>query len=98
MILQQAIDHYGVEHQLNKVDEALKELIEALEIWRKDHLGIYDLTDEISDVKIMLKQLEMILQDRHEELNIANMIMTRECFKLDRLKQRIEDDKNRHGV
>jgi len=98
MILQTAIEHYGVESQLNKVDEELNELIEALDNWRKDHHGIYDLIDEIADVENMLPQLKMILQDRYEDLYIGIMINERKEFKLNRLKQRIEDDQNRHGV
>lgn len=98
MILQQAIDHYGVEHQLNKVDEELKELIEALVNYREFSMLINELIDEITDVEIMIPQLKIILQDRHEDLDISSMISDRRKFKLDRLKQRIEDDKNRHGV
>lgn len=40
----------------------------------------------------------MILQNRYEDSYIGIMINERKEFKLNRLKQRIEDDKNRHGV
>lgn len=95
MILQTAIEHYGVEKQLDKVDEELNELIEALDNWRKDHHEIHNLIDEIADVEIMLIQLKMILQDRYEDSYIGIMINDRKEFKLDRLKQRIEDDNNK---
>lgn len=93
MILKQAIEHYGVENQLNKVDEELKELREALDNWRKDKTKFPELIDEIADVMIMVQQLRIIILQyddiAHKRIN------DRIIFTLDRLKQRIEDDKNK---
>ena len=94
MILQIAIDHYGVESQLNKVDEELKELIEALDNWRKDKTKLPELVDEIADVMIMLEQLEMIASDICEVI-VPILVDHRKEYKLNRLKQRIEDDNNK---
>ena len=94
MILQIAIDHYGVESQLNKVDEELKELIEALDNWRKDKTKLPELVDEIADVMIMLEQLEMIASDICEVI-VPILVDHRTEYKLNRLKQRIEDDNNK---
>ena len=91
MILQQAINHYGVEKQLNKVDEELKELKEALKNWRNDKYELDNVIDEMADVKIMLMQLKIILE-MNCKLDITEEVNQRIDFKLNRLKQRIEDD------
>lgn len=97
MILQKAIEHYGVEHQLNKVQEELGELITAISKWRNKDASINEVVDEIVDVEIMLEQLEIILSDICEVI-VPILVDHRKEFKLNRLKQRIEDDKNRYGV
>lgn len=98
MILQQAIDHYGVEHQLNKVQEELGELITAISKWRNDKGTVIDLIDEMADLEIMYKQLAIILKDYYPHNDIKIMVKDQIKLKLERLKQRIEDDQNRHGV
>lgn len=94
MILQTAIEHYGVEHQLNKVQEELKELIEALENWRNDKTRLAELVDEIADVMIMIDQLCLMQKD---SFKFVKEVEERRKFKLNRLKQRIEDDINKQS-
>lgn len=97
MILQTAIDHYGVEHQLNKVQEELGELITAISKWRNKDVFLIEVVDEIVDAEIMIAQLKLILEKIYE-IEISEDIEKRTEYKLNRLKQRIEDDQNRTGV
>jgi hypothetical protein len=59
-ILKQAIEHYGVQHQLGKAQEELFEL--GVEVYRrKKHQGSNEaLAMEIADVEIMCEQLKII--------------------------------------
>lgn len=61
-IFQQAIDKYGVQAQANKAIEELSELIRAISrIENEISLDNFaNLVEEMADVYIMLKQLEMI--------------------------------------
>ena len=61
-ILLEAIEHYGIGHQLVKVIEELSELIQALAKNDDDHVA-----EELADVRIMLDQLELIL-DNHDRV------------------------------
>ena len=97
MILKTAIEHYGVEHQLNKVQEELGELITAISKWRNKDVFLIEVVDEIVDAEIMIAQLKLILEKIYE-IEISEDIEKRTEYKLERLKQRIEDDQNRHGV
>ena len=97
MILQTAIEHYGVEHQLNKVQEELGELITAISKWRNKDVFLIEVVDEIVDAEIMIAQLKLILEKIYE-IEISEDIEKRTEYKLERLKQRIEDDQNRTGV
>lgn len=81
-VLKKAIEHYGIDPQLNKAIEELSELIGAIcKINRKD--GMLSLISEIADVKIMVTQLEMIF-GCDKEVKVA---MDK---KLKRLLKRIE--------
>lgn len=97
MILQTAIEHYGVESQLNKVQEELGELITAISKWRNKDVFLIEVVDEIVDAEIMIAQLKLILEKIYE-IEISEDIEKRTEYKLNRLKQRIEDDQNRTGV
>ena len=94
MILQIAIDHYGVESQLNKVQEELGKLITAISKWRNKDVFLIEVVDEIVDAEIMIAQLKLILEKIYE-IEISEDIEKRTEYKLERLKQRIEDDNNK---
>lgn len=51
------IEHYGVEHQIKKAIEELRELIEVL---KTEDAQTIDICQEIADVEIMIKQLRYI--------------------------------------
>ena len=94
MILQTAIEHYGVEIQLNKVQEELGKLITAISKWRNKDVFLIEVVDEIVDAEIMIAQLKLILEKIYE-IEISEDIEKTKEFKLNRLKQRIEDDNNK---
>ena len=66
MILKTAIEHYGVEKQLNKVQEELGELITAISKWRNKDVFLIEVVDEIVDAEIMIAQLKLILEKIYE--------------------------------
>lgn len=67
-ILQQAIDTYGEDAQIDKACEELAELIQALMKYK--YMKAYGpksaVFEEMADVKIMLQQLEMMLDGEPE--------------------------------
>lgn len=67
-ILQQAIDTYGEDAQIDKACEELAELIQALMKYKymKTYGPKSAVFEEMADVKIMFQQLEMILDGEPE--------------------------------
>ena len=84
-ILQAAIDEYGIEQQLVKAVEELTELSLAIQHSFDGKSTLEEITEEIADVKIMLKQLEMILDCKEAVAEIK-------VQKLERLRKRILDE------
>ena len=84
-ILKKAIEKYG-ERQLDQAQEELAELIVAISKHKRNanKLTIANVIEEIADVRIMLKQVMMLLNI--EEFQIKN----EELYKLNRLKKRLE--------
>ena len=84
-ILEMAIEKYG-ERQLDQAQEELAELIVAINKHKRNanKLTIANVIEEIADVRIMLKQVMMLLNI--EEFQIKN----EELYKLNRLKKRLE--------
>ena len=84
-ILEMAIEKYG-ERQLDQAQEELAELIVAISKYKRNvsKLTIANVIEEIADVRIMLKQVMMLLNI--EEFQIKN----EELYKLNRLKKRLE--------
>jgi hypothetical protein len=62
-IMRQAIEHYGMEHQILKAFEELGELIVGLR-----NRDIPNITEEIADVRNMLDQLEMMFEIDTDEV------------------------------
>ena len=84
-ILEKAIEKYG-EKQLDQAQEELAELIVAISKYKRNvsKLTTANIIEEIADVRIMLKQVMMLLNI--EEFQIKN----EELYKLNRLKKRLE--------
>lgn len=81
------LKHYGSKHQKVKACEELAELQTViLQDWTKGSVNIAALTEEIADVYVVLKQLEIInfLDDRDIQPIID--------YKLDRTLNRIKDE------
>ena len=81
--LKQAIDFYGPEMQLNVCIEELSELIKELCKYKRGQDNELNIAEEMADVKIILKELEIIFNNRKD-------VAIWESLKIDRLKKRIE--------
>lgn len=91
-ILKNAINIYGVASQHDMMVEEMAELTKSIlkfrrnikDVNRKNY--IVDIIDELADVYIMLKQLEIIHCDSENDVqNIIN-------YKIDRLQKRINNN------
>lgn len=80
------IDHYGEENQHEKAVEELKELAEAI----KEYMALptqenrFHMIDEMADVTVMLKQLEIMNVCRDE-------VAGRVIYKIRRQMERMEN-------
>ena len=83
VILRQALDTYGLEHQRNICIEEMSELTKEL---CKDARGndvLPHIAEEIADVKLILQQMEIGYGIEHEVAQWYG-------YKLERLRQRME--------
>ena len=82
-MINQIIDHFGEENQVNKAIEEMLELCVALTHYKDGKVCELDVVDEIADVQIMLAQLEVIfgIEDVHSVIR----------HKVNRTIERIED-------
>lgn len=82
-ILQDAIEHYGPEHQVDRAIEEMAELTKALlKMRRPNQASWVDVIEEIVDVQIVLDQLKMIYA----------WVPMVEVLKLSRLQEAIKDE------
>ena len=90
--IEKIADHYGLQHQLNKTNEELAELIQAIQNYsiklalQDDDISVSHMVEEMADVKVMIAQLEYLLE-LEEEVN--DMVE----FKLNRQMDRIKLEK-----
>ena len=86
-ILEKAIEKYG-EKQLDQAQEELAELIVAISKYKRNEnkFTISNVIEEIADVRIMLKQVMMLLDIKEFE------VKSEEIYKLNRLKERMLKD------
>ena len=86
-ILEKAIEKYG-EKQLDQAQEELAELIVAISKYKRNEnkFTISNVIEEIADVRIMLKQVMMLLDIEEFE------VKSEEIYKLNRLKERMLKD------
>lgn len=85
IVLVDAILTFGEDKQVDKILEECTELSLAIIKYKADrnHVNYLRLIDEIADVKIMLAQSEIIFH--------KNLIDSRVEFKINRLKERLEE-------
>lgn len=81
--LNQAIEMYGVDMQLNIAIEELSELTKEICKYKRGADNIENITEEMADCYIMLKQLELIFQI---DVTAINNEMNK---KIERLKERM---------
>jgi phosphoribosyl-ATP pyrophosphohydrolase len=83
-ILNEAIQFWGEDRQIHKMQEESIELSLALHRYMTTKADVNDVIDEIADVIIMMEQAKIIFGEQK--------IKERIIFKMDRLKQRIDDN------
>lgn len=89
-IFDNVIDFYGAKNQLTVCIEELSELIKELCKVQRGIPNVDNIAEEMADVKIVLAQLDIIINN-HDE--VEKWIKK----KLDRLKHRLEEDKKKEG-
>lgn len=83
--LEQAIEHYGPDMQINVAIEELSELIKELCKFKRGQGNQVNLAEEMADVKIILKELEIIF-------NNSELVSVWQEVKIDRLQERIKKE------
>ena len=84
VICNEALEHYGVHHQIVKCMEECGELIQALARNMCGEENIENVVEELADVEVMLMQMRTVF-GRHE----VHRVMAQ---KLARLKMRMEEE------
>ena len=94
--VKQIADFYGIESRLNKTLEELGELTEEVINYQagfmfgdEDNITTKKIADEMADVKIMIKQLEYLLECEQE-------VKDRVEFKLNRQIGRMEEERGNY--
>ena len=62
-VLNKAIDEWGEDAQLDMAIEEMSELITALQHRRRERISDDDVAEEIADVKILIRQLELMFDE-----------------------------------
>lgn len=90
-ILMEAINKCGKEHQIDICIEEMSELTKALikdrRHGRREKQDWLYIIEELADVKIMIKQMEIIFR-------CGDKVDEQIDFKVNRLKERLESDEN----
>lgn len=82
-------EHYGLQNQLEKFGEEVQELYQEIEGYeynfnnQYEDISISQLVDEMADVKIMIAQMEYLLECKEEVSDRVNFKLDRQ---LDRMK------------
>jgi NTP pyrophosphatase (non-canonical NTP hydrolase) len=87
--LHEIADHYGLDAQLNVLQEELAELIQAVSKYRRGDPK--HLPEEIADVYIMLSQIVYLL-DKNTTIDFAEFISLYEEKKIRRQLNRIKEE------
>jgi hypothetical protein len=85
-IHEKAVYHYGEDSQIIKCIEELSELIVQLSKYQNGKNNIAEIAEEIADSRIMLEQMEIVF-------NCSATVKRNIGTKLNRLEQRIKNDK-----
>ena len=82
-VLREAIERYGEDAQLLMVLEEMSELAKEICKRKRGKANEMEIAEEAADVRIMLRQLEMILQD-------GDKVRAFERTKIERLRERLK--------
>lgn len=86
-VYSKAIDQYGLEAQMNQLQEECAELIVAVNKYRRNgSVAEPDLLEELADVTIMVEQITLALNGQFQVDQYVS-------FKINRLSERIRIEK-----
>lgn len=88
-------DHYGLDSQLNILQEELAELIQAVSKYRRGDPS--HIIEEIADVYIMLDQITYLLQKTTRSVDIDEYISLMGEKKIRRQLKRIQEEAVNNG-
>ena len=83
-------DHYGLDLQLNILQEELAELIQAVSKYRR--YGSPDIVEEIADVYIMLAQVVYLLDKARQSVDVNDFVSLMIEKKIRRQLNRIQEE------
>lgn len=86
-VFKQAIALYGIDAQLDMCIEEMSELMKEICKFKRGNDNCSCIVEEIADVYIMMRQLEIMLGIEKEDIDQAKE------FKIERLEERLE----KHG-
>lgn len=84
-VLEKAIRRFGVDMQLNVCIEELSELIKELCKFKRGKGKMLNIAEEMADVRIILKELELIFSNQQE-------VAAWEKIKIDRLQAMLQGE------
>ena len=88
-------DHYGIDSQLNILQEELSELIQAVSKYRR--YGSPDIVEEIADVYIMLAQVVYLLDKARQSVDVYDFVSLMIEKKIRRQLNRIQEEAGNNG-
>lgn len=92
-VLRRCIRDYGAQPQIDMIIEEMSELTKALLKWRRrkgSEFTIDCITDELADVRIMARQMEILFQ-------VEDEVEKRIDFKVQRQRRRLEEMEVQNG-
>lgn len=88
-------DHYGLDSQLDILQEELAELIQAVSKYRR--CGSVHIVEEIADVYIMLDQIVYLLDKQKQRVDVYDFISLMIEKKIRRQLRRIDEEARYNG-
>jgi len=82
-IAKKAVEKWGIESQIKMAIEEMAELTVALNHYERGKATLEDVASEIADVKIMMEQLEYIVN----QATGSELVKEQERYKLERLEK-----------
>ena len=88
-------DHYGIDSQLDILQEELSELIQAVSKYRR--YGSVNIVEEIADVYIMLGQVVYLLDKQKQRVDVYAFFSLMIEKKIRRQLKRIDEEAGNNG-